>query len=67
MKEIITYQCEICGTQYAEKNRAKECEKAHAKPLTVTPVRYNALLNDGTYPPIVNVQFSDGTTLRYRR
>lgn len=36
MKEIKTYQCEICGTQYADKNNAEECEKLHANCIKTT-------------------------------
>ena len=29
MKEVKLYQCEVCGTRYADKLKAKECEKYH--------------------------------------
>ena len=29
MKEIKVYQCETCGTQYANKGTAEWCERTH--------------------------------------
>ena len=29
MKELCKYKCEHCNTEYAEKNRAIECEENH--------------------------------------
>ena len=46
MKEIKLYQCEICGTKYAEKLKAKECEKYHAKDLEITTRDYRGM-NEG--------------------
>nr|DAY32995.1 MAG TPA: Rubredoxin evolution, hydrogenase, nickel, energy.86A [Caudoviricetes sp.] len=30
MKEFELYQCEVCGTIYTDKLKAKKCEKHHA-------------------------------------
>lgn len=31
MKEKKLYTCEICNTDYADKEKAKQCEKGHIK------------------------------------
>lgn len=31
MKEVKHYICEVCGTEYSDKNKAQECEKNHKK------------------------------------
>lgn len=41
MKELKLYQCEVCGTQYADKLKAKECEKYHATNLEISDCKYH--------------------------
>ena len=43
MKEIKLYQCDVCGTKYAEKLKAKECEKYHAKELVISDCKYHGM------------------------
>lgn len=50
MKEIKLYQCEICGTKYAEKLKAKECEKYHAKDLIISDCKYHGMNVCGSFP-----------------
>ena len=33
MKEIKHYVCEICHTEYNERQKAIDCEKKHCKPM----------------------------------
>lgn len=49
MKEKKLYTCEICNTDYADKEKAKDCEKTHKSLETATII--------GEYQPItVNTQ-----------
>lgn len=68
MKELKLYQCEICGTKYAEKLKAKECEKYHAKDLEITTRDYRGM-NEGSgkFPVKIWVRSKDGTEVMYRR
>lgn len=68
MKKIELFVCEICGTQYAERLKAKDCEANHKKPVKIastfdTPKSMNAK----GYPCRVNVLFDDGAEVTYRR
>ena len=40
MKEKKLYTCEICHTNYADKNSAIECEKYHCVDFTIIGKRY---------------------------
>nr|DAT11587.1 MAG TPA: C2H2 type zinc-finger protein [Caudoviricetes sp.] len=68
MKELKLYQCEICGTKYAEKSKARECEKYHAKDLEITTRDYRGM-NEGSgkFPVKIWVRSKDGTDVMYRR
>lgn len=68
MKELKLYQCEICGTKYAEKLKARECEKYHAKDLEITTRDYRGM-NEGSgkFPVKIWVRSKDGTEVMYRR
>nr|DAN51780.1 MAG TPA: C2H2 type zinc-finger protein [Caudoviricetes sp.] len=68
MKEIKLYQCEICGTKYAEKLKAKECEKYHAKDLVISDCKYQGMNeNSGKFPVEIWVRSKDGAEIMYRR
>ncbi len=43
MKELKLYQCEICGTQYADKDKAKQCEQYHARGLEIDGWSYRGM------------------------
>lgn len=34
-KEVKYYMCEICKTQYKDKEKAKACEKSHCLPIGI--------------------------------
>ena len=52
MKTVQHYVCETCGTVYADKAKAKECEKGHKAPERIVGTRYLALGNDRTGYPL---------------
>lgn len=74
MKETTLYVCEICGTRYANKQEAENCEAAHIKPKRLTKsmkfhpyksgiTRYEA----SQYPDWIDIEMQDGNTVRYKR
>lgn len=68
MKKIELYACEVCGTQYAERQRCKECEGSHKKPLEIVGANYLSLGQNGKgYPHKIRVKMSDGQLVEYRR
>lgn len=67
MKKLQFYQCERCGTQYKTALEASKCEKTHQLPLKVKPARFNAMNNDGVYPQTVDIEFTDGKVVRYKK
>lgn len=68
MKELKLYQCEICGTQYKEKNECKECEKRHIQPKKITGTRHLSYKkNQKGYPVSITVEMEDGNTVTYKR
>ena len=40
MKELKMYQCEVCGTQFADKKKAEECEHKHRKVIKMISAKY---------------------------
>lgn len=64
MKELKLYMCEHCGTQYKEKEAAKDCEKTHKVVIDIIDASYHAKAD---YPDRVRVKFSDGTFYWYKR
>ena len=68
MKEIKRYACETCGTEFADKEKAKHCEKAHKYPKEVVRCRYNSIGVDVTgYPQTITVKMTDGKEILYKR
>ena len=68
MKKVEHYICEICGTVYADKAEARECEKGHHAPERIVRMRYTAVHSDRTgYPQTLEVLMADGKTAVYRR
>lgn len=68
MKELCKYKCEHCNTEYAEKNRAIECEENHKIKLKCKEKGYLPYHQDHSgYPLYVNIGFEDGKTIRYKR
>lgn len=68
MKEVKHYICEVCGTEYNDKNKAQKCEKGHCKPLGIVKCRYLKLENNlKGYPFQIIIKMADGTEQAYRR
>ena len=64
MKELKLFVCEYCGTQYKDKEKAKECEKVHKVANGINNASYHA---NGDYPDRVEVHFTDGKSIWYKR
>lgn len=68
MKEVKHWVCEICGTEYKDKDTAENCEKCHKIPIAITNQRYVSKLQNGAgYPVALEIQMSDGTFQTYKR
>lgn len=69
MKEVMLYQCEVCGTQYKDKRKATECERSHNKPVRISGMKFNSMncgSSDGC-PVKITVVFENGACVDYRR
>lgn len=68
MIQVTQYVCECCGTQYANKLDAQNCEKNHKIPLSIKRSNYHNIGVDKTgYPNRVDIAFSDGSVITYKR
>ena len=68
MKTVQHYICETCGTVYADKKKAQECEKGHHAPERIVKMRYVAFSSDATgYPQSIEVLMADGKVATYKR
>ena len=68
MKELKLYQCELCGTQYADRNQAKKCEEYHAKDIEIVKCIYCGMNKcEDRFPVHIWVQSKDGREAMYRR
>ena len=68
MKKITRFACEICGTEFADSGKAKNCEKSHKRPEEFVRCRYNPIGIDASgYPQTITVKMSDGKELLYKR
>ena len=63
MKENMLYQCEICNTQYKDKEHAERCENCHKAPEKVQAIKYRCRCE---YPDFINVTFDDGSIRKYK-
>lgn len=52
MKKLELYICEVCGTQYKDKNQCVQCEKHHAQTLTIIDKRYLSAAQDESGMPM---------------
>lgn len=71
MIERTLYKCEYCGTEYASKNVAEECERTHKKLTKIERFEgtYKSMkcVPDGA-PVSIRIQFEgDNTFYQYRR
>ena len=68
MKEVKHYICDICGTEYSDKDSASICEKGHKKPITIIRSRYLPLKQNALgLPTTVVIGFDDGSRFEYKR
>lgn len=68
MREVKHYICEICGTEYNDKIKAKQCEGSHCAPVEIEKARFIRYKNNlKGYPISVDVRMADGEVLTYRR
>lgn len=68
MKEVKHYVCEVCGTEYNDKQRCQECEKNHKKIKKITFVKYQSIsMNEAGYPISITVEMDDGKEFIFKR
>ena len=68
MKEVRHYVCDICHTEYADKQACKRCEESHVRLERIKGAHYLPLTQNGRgYPHKIDVCFEDGITLTYKR
>ena len=48
MKEVKHYICEICGTEYKDKNKCEECESGHVMPVKIDGANWVSMRNNGS-------------------
>lgn len=69
MKKVQIYVCDVCGTNYTNKEECQECENHHTRPVRIF---------DGTYlskkccpwqhvPVMLKVEFDNGEIAEYRK
>ena len=67
MKEVKHYICEICGTEYAEKQKCIDCEKSHKKAVEIVRMRFlSKMQNQKGYPISVDIKMDDGKIVTYK-
>ena len=67
MKELKLYQCELCGTKYADKNEAKKCEEFHVKDLEVSDCKYHGMnVCADKFPVKIWIKSKSGVKRMYR-
>lgn len=68
MKEKKLYVCELCGTEYADKEKAEACETGHKGKLEIVRAKYKSIGNvpDG-YPVKITVAAVNGLEFREYR
>ena len=69
MKEVNYYQCETCGTNYAEAAKCQECEAFHVAVSDVPIYKYNAkgMGPESKYPHAVILKMADGKQIVFKR
>ena len=71
MKIKTMYTCEVCGTNYEDKNKARGCEKTNKVGLEIERadyLPYNSRDNDFKgFPLRIWVRAKDGTCAVYKR
>ena len=64
MKEIKLYECEICHTRYADRQKAMDCEKSHVGEPKIIESCYST--QNPKYPCKLVVEFKDGKRIIYK-
>lgn len=68
MKKVEHYICEICGTEYNEKEKCKLCEYGHHRPKGIDGAQWYPIGQDGSgYPARVHILMDNGETITYKR
>ena len=68
MKEVKHYVCEVCGTEYSDKEKCKVCESSHKKIKAIISAKYYSFSqNHKGYPSSVVVEMDDGKQIVYKR
>lgn len=71
MIQVITYQCEVCGTLYDDREKCGECEICHVPVINDQPPFYKyypkEMGPESKYPYAVIVKMDDGETLTFKR
>ena len=68
MKEIKHYICDICDTEYKDKNSCQRCKKSHIKRLEIVRARYVSINNNAKgYPMSVEIKMPNGEIIRYKK
>ena len=57
MKKVKKFICDFCKTEFLEESKCKECEKGHAKNLTLEKLRY---VRTQKVPVAITVKSEDG-------
>ena len=63
MTEKKLYTCDICHTDYSNKEYAKKCEKEHTLSTVTKDFRYTS---HSKYPHKILVKFTDGIERWYK-
>ncbi len=65
MREKKLYVCELCGTEYVDKEKAMACESGHKDKLEITRAEYKSIGNtpDG-WPTKIMVHAKDDANFR---
>ena len=70
MTERKLYRCDVCKTEYANKDDAEKCEKYHVEPSRKATIGFYKGMNQHScdqYPYKVIVQMADGKGIEYKR
>ena len=68
MRKVEHYVCDICWTEYADKEKCRQCEENHREAQEIIHSRYQPINMDKSgYPEVIEVRMSDGKTVEYKR
>ena len=69
MIETIQYKCEMCGTNYSNAEKCRECEAFHVAVASVAQYKYNSkgMGPESKYPHAVTIVMDDGKQLTFKR